>query len=187
MAKILSGAAWVAKFPNSARVDDLVEPFRSNAKKFIAALKKAGASVAVASTRRPPERAYLMHWCFKISAGLDPEKAETMPGVEIDWVHRDGGGNKDLLASKAAAGAMVAGYEIAFAPALTSRHIEGKAIDMDISWTTPTLRITNGTGQPITIKAGAKNGSNTELHKVGASFGVMKLVKDPPHWSSDGR
>jgi hypothetical protein len=186
MAKILSGAAWVAKFPNSARVDDLVEPFRSNARKFIAALKSAGATVAVASTRRPPERAYLMHWSFSISAGLDPEQVPGMAGVEIEWVHRNLTGVKDLAASKAAASAMVAGYDIAFAPALTSRHIEGKAIDMDISWTTPALTITNGAGQAVTISSGAKNGGNPELHKVGASYSVVKLVTDPPHWSIDG-
>lgn len=109
-----------------------------------------------------------------------------MAGVEIEWVHRDASGNKDLIASRAAANAMVAGYDIAFQPVLVSRHTEGKAIDMEISWSSPQLKIANGSGTVITIQTGAKNGSNAGLHKIGASYGVIKLVKDPPHWSSDG-
>jgi hypothetical protein len=33
-----------------------------------------------------------------------------------------------------------------------------------------------------------KNGTalNPVLHKIGASYGVIKLLSDPPHWSSDG-
>ena len=186
MPKTLSGPAWVAKFPTSTSTDDLVEPFQSNVKKFIAALKKAGAAVSISATKRPPERAYLMHWSFKISAGLDPAAVPAKPGVDIEWVHRDSKGNKNGPASKTAADLMVAGYDIAFEPALVSRHIEGKAIDMDVSWTAAELTITNGAGTDVTIKTGVKNGDNTELHKVGASYHVMKLVADHPHWSSDG-
>jgi hypothetical protein len=36
------------------------------------------------------------------------------------------------------------------------------------------------------ITGGPRDGSNPELIKVGATFGVMKLVSDPPHWSDDG-
>jgi hypothetical protein len=36
------------------------------------------------------------------------------------------------------------------------------------------------------IASGPRDGSNPELIKVGATFGVMKLVSDPPHWSDDG-
>jgi len=186
MAETLSGPVWVPKFPNSTSVDDLVDPFKSNAKKFIAALTKAGATVSISSTLRPKERAYLMHWSFEISGGYDPEKVPAMTGVDIEWVHRDAKGNKNLPASKTAADMMVTGYEIAYEPALASRHTEGNAIDMDIGWTTPELTITDGAGKTVTIKTGLKNGSNTELHKVGASFTVIKLLSDPPHWSNDG-
>ena len=186
MAKTLSGPVWIPKFPNSTSLDDLVDPFKSNAKKFIAALTKAGATVSIGSTLRPKQRAYLMHWSFKISAGYSPEKVPAMTGVDIEWVHRDDKGNANLPASKTAADLMVSGYDIAYEPALVSRHTEGKAIDMDISWITPELTITDGAGKTVTIKTGLKNGSNTALHKVGASFTVIKLPSDPPHWSIDG-
>jgi hypothetical protein len=26
----------------------------------------------------------------------------------------------------------------------------------------------------------------TDLHALGATYGVIKLVSDPPHWSDDG-
>ena len=186
MAKTLSSVAWVQKFPNSTSTDDLVDPFKANAKKFIAALTKAGANVSISSTLRPKERAYLMHWSFEISGGLDPEKVPEMAGVDIEWVHRDSKGVKNVAASKTAADMMVKGYDIAFEPALASRHTEGKAIDMDIDWTVKELTITDGAGKDVVIKTGDKDGSNPQLHKVGASYNVIKLVSDPPHWSSDG-
>jgi hypothetical protein len=81
---------------------------------------------------------------------------------------------------------MVQGYEIVYKPALTSRHTEGKAIDMAIKWEGD-LVIVNGKGSKVTIKTTPRNGSgNAQLHQVGSSFGVIKLSSDPPHWSSDG-
>lgn len=186
MAKTLSGPAWVQKFPTSTSTDDLVDPFKSNAKKFIAALQKAGATVSIGATLRPKQRAYLMHWSFEISRGFDPETVPEMAGVDIEWVHRDSSGRADLAASKTAADKMVSGYDIAFEPALVSHHSEGTAIDMDIAWSTGTLKITDGTGSDVTIASNPKSGGNTDLHKVGRSYGVIKLVSDPPHWSNDG-
>src|SRR4051812_41320393 len=67
-AKVKSGKYWVARAnanaKNSPRVEDLAEPFRSNAKAFIQALENAGAKVRVTSTRRDPKRAYLFHWSW---------------------------------------------------------------------------------------------------------------------------
>jgi hypothetical protein len=187
MAKELSGRAWVGKFSNSTSMDDLVDPFKSNVKKFIAALRAAGATVTVNATLRPRERAYLMHWSFKIArANTDPEKVPAMAGVDIEWVHRDEKGNTNVPASKTAAGMMVDAYEIAYEPALASRHTEGKAVDMDISWNSRDLTIKDASGKDVTIKTGLKDGSNSQLHTVGRSYGVIKLVSDPPHWSSDG-
>jgi hypothetical protein len=192
MAKILSGPSlsgpsWVTKFQNSASTDKLVDPFKSNAKKFIAALRAAGADVSINATLRPRERAFLMHWSFRVAReAYDPEKVPEMTGVDIDWVHKDAQGNPNLDASRFAAAQMVDGYDIAYRPVIDSRHTEGKAIDMDISWKSQELKITNGTGKDVSIKTGAKDGSNPELHKVGKSYGVIKLVSDPPHWSSDG-
>jgi hypothetical protein len=102
-------------------------------------------------------------------------------------VHTDAGGNVNLAASRAAAEAMVNAYRIVYKPALESRHTQGKAIDMNITWS-GTLRITNGRGQVVTITSTPRTGAdNRELHTVGTTFGVMKLVGDPPHWSEDGK
>ena len=65
-----SGPAWVARFPGSASPDDCIEPFRSSLKAFLAALAAAGAQVDIAATFRPSERAYLMHWSWKIAKNL---------------------------------------------------------------------------------------------------------------------
>jgi hypothetical protein len=187
MAKLLSGTPWVSNFPNSTSLDDLVDPFKGNVKKFIAALTAAGATVTVNATLRPKERAYLMHWSYKIAKdNTDPETVPAMAGVDIEWVHKDKDGNKSLAASRLGAKQMVDGFDVVYLPVLTSRHTEGKAVDMDISWTAQELKIKNNAGTVVTIKTGNKDGSNPELHKVGKSYGVIKLVSDPPHWSIDG-
>jgi hypothetical protein len=81
---------------------------------------------------------------------------------------------------------MVANYGIAFQPALTSRHTAGRAIDMTINWEGD-LEINKKDGTTVIITTSPRNGNNPELHAVGASYGVFKLVSDPPHWSDDGR
>src|SRR3954462_6980097 len=100
--KTLSGAAWVAKFPTSTSIADLADPFKGKADAFISALRKAGATVTISATLRPPERAYLMHWSFRIAKeGYDPAKVPVMTAVDIDWVHRDLKKQIDRAASKA--------------------------------------------------------------------------------------
>lgn len=179
--KQLSGAPWVSKFPTSRSIDDLKAPFKDAVTKFVAALKAAGASVSIAATHRPAERAYLMRHSWDISKGLvKPKDVPAREGVAIEWDH----GND--TASIDAAKAMVSGYEIAYRPSLTSRHIDRLAIDMSISWT-GTLSIVNAAGTTIEITSTPRTGKeNTDLHTVGGGYGVHKLVSDPPHWSSDG-
>jgi len=182
----LSGPAWVSRFPTSRSVDDLAEPFRTNVRRFIAALQASGATVSVADTLRPPERAYLMHFSFAIAReDFDPALADSMPGVDIQWVHPDSPTVPSRMAAKDAAELMVQGYQIAFKPVLTSRHTEALAIDMSISWT-GTLVIARADARLLAITATPRTGDNTLLHAVGASYGVIKLVRDPPHWSVDG-
>lgn len=187
----LSGAAWVDKFPTSTSVSDLITPFQTNVQSFLDALTAAGATYTLNATLRPPQRGYLMHYAWKIAkAALDPAKVPAYSGTgeapNIDWVHRDAAGKADLKASKAAAQAMVTAYDIAYEPSLTSRHFEGRAIDIDITWT-DTLTIKDATGKDVVIKSTPRTGEgNTELHAVGATYTVNKLVKDRPHWSDDG-
>ena len=81
---------------------------------------------------------------------------------------------------------MVQAYGIVFKPVLNSRHTEGKAIDMDITWQGH-LTIANAAGAQVAIATQPRTGAgNTTLQGVGATYGVRKLASDPPHWSSDG-
>lgn len=183
----LSGPDWVSKFPPSKSLDALIEPMRTGATQFVAALRAAGATVMVADTLRPPQRAYLMHYSFLIARqGLDPATVPAMAGVDIQWVHVDAAGAADVAASKAAAEKMVQTYGVVFLPVLNSRHTEGRAVDMDILWP-GTLNVARADGTMAAIASTPRTGAaNVELHAVGATYGVIKLVTDAPHWSADG-
>ena len=183
----LSGPQWVSKFPASISLDDLADPFRGSAKRFVAALTTAHATVIISDTLRPPQRAHLMHFSFSIAReSLNPSSVPAMPAVDIHWVHTNTAGQPDLASSRAAAEAMVQGYGIAFKPVLHSRHTEGLAVDMTIHWQN-NLVIAQADGTRQTIASLPRTGAgNTDLHLVGVGYGVKKLVSDPPHWSSDG-
>lgn len=176
----LSGPQWVSRFPGSRSIFDTKPPFLDKLSKFHQALVEAGINVKISATFRPPERAYLMHFSTKISKGqIDPRRVPPMAGVNIQWFH----GN--LAKSKTAATQMVRAYGIAFPPSLKSRHTQGLAIDMTLTWA-GTIKIKDATGAVKAIGAPRSGQTNTALHRVGASYGVIKLVSDPPHWSSDG-
>lgn len=182
----LSGSQWVNRFPGSSSTDELTEEFRTSVDNFVSAMRNAGATVTISATYRPPERAYLMHWSWKIvKQNTAPASVPAMDGVQIDWDHGDN------AASVAAARAMVNGYGIQnlnVPPALSSRHTERRAIDMSISWS-GTLRIENASGTNVEIATTPRTGMNTQLQDVGRTYGVIKFVggeSDRPHWSSDG-
>jgi hypothetical protein len=69
---------------------------------------------------------------------------------------------------------------------LTSKHISGKAIDMDITWTGE-LKVKKKDGAEVAVTYLADPNANTALHTVGESYGVKKLKNDAPHWSDDGK
>lgn len=188
----LSGAAWTSRFPNSIATGDLVSPFRENAAAFVGALRAAGAQVSIASTLRPSERAFLMHWCWRIVQGTaDPQHIPARQGINIKWDHTNPDGTYNQQQSISAAQEMVNSYGIQnlrTPPSLNSRHIEGNAIDMSISWA-GALTITGANGDDVVINSEPRTGMNTALHAVGASYGVIKYVggaRDKPHWSNDG-
>ena len=177
----VSGPQWCARFAPSTSLDDLVPDFGDRVRAFLSQLNRAGASVTIADTYRPVERAYLMHWCCMIGgSGQDPARAPAMKGVNIDWKH---GGS--IQKAREAARGMMAGYQIKLPAALVSRHTQRRAIDMTISWT-GTLKIRDFHGEMQSIATGPRNGANPKLIAVGAGFGVIKLPSDPPHWSDDG-
>lgn len=178
-----AGPEWCATFPGSVALGDLVQPFQDGVKGFVGALRTAGASVVISSTWRPSERAYLMHWCCLVAGYRDDDKifhqvaardVPAMTGVDIDWTC---GG--DAGAAIAAAVAMCKTFDIAFPAALVSRHTQRRAIDMTIKWQGSILV---GTRRGNRLPAAAQ----TDLVPIGATWGVMKLAKDPPHWSDDG-
>jgi hypothetical protein len=180
----LSGAAWwhanQARYPNSTQVSDLAPAFRTKVQAFLDALDAAGADYDIAATRRSADRAWLMHYSWAIAHGeVNPGSVQPRAGVDIQWDHGD------LQRSRQAARDMVNLFGMAHQAALTSRHIEGRAIDMNITWS-GTLRIQNKKGDPIDCTLPHNGAQNTRLHQVGASYGVHKLLSDPPHWSEDG-
>lgn len=184
-ALVLSGKDWVNKFPTSKSVADLDPTFGANVSKFLAALAAAGASVAINATYRPRERAYLMHYAFRIARqGLSPLEVPALAGVEIEWAHKSASGKLDLTASRNAAEEMVDAYGIAFKPALRSQHTQRLAIDMTISWAGD-LKIADAKGKLVTVGS-PRTGQNSTLVNVGATYKVIKLISDPPHWSADG-
>ncbi|MEG3156481.1 hypothetical protein ACKVMH_00955 [Lysobacter zhanggongensis] len=188
-----SGDHWVAwaniHARNSNRIEALEGSFRRNVETFVAVLESAGARVDVSATRRSPKRAYLFHWSWKIANGkCRPADADAAPmaGVGIRWDH----GND--LQSRSGALEMTRGFGLAmpprsiYPPALTSNHIAGRAIDMDIRWK-GTLRLPRSDGGMVSVAWTPAVNANLPLHGVGASYGVRKLRSDAPHWSFNGR
>jgi hypothetical protein len=190
MAKTKSGKSWVdwanVHAKNSDRVDDLADPFKANVKAFIKALEDAGAKIKVKATKRDAKRAYLFHWSWLIALDkCKPSAASAMAGVDIEWDHGD------AASSRAGAQEMVDGFGLAVppkstvAPSLTSNHIAGKAIDMDINWTCD-LKVKKKDGTTASVPFMSNPNVNSKLHAVAESYGVKKLKTDAPHWSSDG-
>lgn len=189
----LSGPEWAARYRGSSSPADLRFPFRGYVEAFIAALRTAGARVTVAATVRPPQRAYLMHWSWRIAnMTADAQRIPPMPGVDIRWEHTDAHGRYSNLASIAAAKAMVARFQmqrLGVAPSLTSRHTLGLGIDMTVCWN-GTLKIDDAMGHTVEIATLPRSGLNIVLQRVAATYGVIKYNRtglDQPHWSDNGR
>lgn len=181
----LSGAQWCSRFPTSASTDTLTSEFKNSCDAFISALQTSGAHITISATYRPPERAYLMHWCWKIKHGFNPSLVPHMDGVNIEWVH------PSLQNSIDAAISMVNGFglqNLNVAPSLHSLHTEKRAIDMSISWN-GNLLISKQDGTIVTINTLPRTGMNSQLKEVGRSYGVIKFIggaSDVPHWSVNG-
>lgn len=115
-----------------------------------------------------------------------PQNVPSYPGGYIKWNH--GTNDKSISSAKRMVNAFgMQGLHVA--PALNSRHTEGHAIDMNISWT-GVLKIINASGETIEINTSPCSGMNAKLHQVAKTYGVVKFrggFKDVPHWSTDGR
>lgn len=182
------GAVWWRKnqtrYPNSRDINTLEPTFLRHVSAFISALRAGGASVVVSSTRRSPQRAYLMHYAWLVATGqIEPSRVPPRPGVIIDW---DLGDDK---ASRKGAQEMVDLAGMAYVAALSSNHTRGTAIDMNISWKGSLTLKGPGSAPPWQITSTPRTGAgNTDLHAVAATvFAIRKLKSDPPHWSFNGR
>jgi hypothetical protein len=190
MAKTKSGSYWVtwanAYAKNSTSINDLEMNFRLKVQAFVKALEDAGITVAISATKRSEKRAYLFHWCWKISQDkVLAADVPAMAGVEIEWDHGT------AAASKAGAQQMVTGFGLAVPPnstnppSLVSNHISGKGIDMTLTWT-GSKKIKKKDGVVVDVAFNSNVNLNTALHAVGLSYGVKKLTTDKPHWSYNG-
>ena len=180
----LSGRAWLvaneARFPNSQSVSDLTPGFAAQVNAFLGALARARATVRISATRRNRSRAWMMHYSWRLARGeITPGDIPADPDADIIWDHGD------AAQSRRAAQEMVDFFHIAYRPSLTSNHIRGTAIDMTISWSDP-IEIVDAGGRTHRIDRPRSGADNTALHSVGASYGVLKLLSDPPHWSANG-
>lgn len=184
----LSGLVWVSRFPGFRTTDHLSPEFQVAADAFIAALRAGGASVAIANTFRPKERAYMMHWAHKIFRnGFNPANVPPMAGVHINWVH------PTMAQSVHAAEVMVTGFEIGHlgadtAPALNTLHATGEAIDMSITWAGQ-ISVAKQDGSVVVVNTLPRTGMNLQLKEIGLTYGVKKYVggnADKPHWSTTG-
>ncbi len=176
----LSGPEWVKQYTASTSLEDLSFPFRQYAQEFETALQAAGATIEVANTYRPPERAHLMHFCVLVAnRSIAPANVPPFAGVEIDWAHY----TNDLAVWWA--DKMATAYDIAYPPALRSNHTIGRAIDWYVEWK-GTLKVKDIDGNIVEIGEPRNSFDNDKLWDVGATYGVYKLPSDPPHWSLDG-
>jgi hypothetical protein len=190
----LSGKAWWDANEKidplnkkSSDIADLESDFGGKVKEFKKALDDAGTNISIDTTKRPKERAHVLHYAWQVAKGnVKASSVPAMSGVDIVWDH--GGDTK----SKAGAQEIITAASVASKPSLTSNHIVGKAIDWTITWTGD-LKIKKKDGTELAIKTAPRNGGdpgNTELHEVGKGYGVIKgifTIKDPPHWSFDGK
>lgn len=187
-----SGRIWTSRYRGSNDLHDLRPPFRGYTEAFIGALRASGAAVTINATYRHPKRAYLMHWCWKIAKSrVSPEDVPAMDGVPISWKHYDKDDKYSDPDSVAAAREMVRAFQmdrLGVAPSLKSRHTLGCGIDMTISWNGD-LQIRDAYGHLVEIDRLPRTGMNPQLHRVGASYGVVKYNRsgrDDPHWSDIG-
>ncbi|MCY1163574.1 hypothetical protein D9M71_32140 [compost metagenome] len=175
----VSGVDWCKLFLQSSSLNDLAEPFKTNAKKFINGMKMADITVVINTTWRPDQRSYLMYYSTAITRGqIAVDKVPPFPGVNIDWTHN---GNKE--AAVRAAKLMYQKYGVGNNPVGkpgSSNHNKKMAVDM---------RITNYNGKVVII-----DGERTEitswavLTQLGRKHNVIWYgVKDKPHWSHTGK
>ena len=98
--------------------------------KFLEMLTANNITTGEFTTKRPKQRAYLLHFSAEVKNGTTaPKDVPKEDGVDIIWDHGDD------AKSKKAAGEMVDAFGIVGPAALISNHIAGNAIDMKFDFT----------------------------------------------------
>ncbi|MCB5167533.1 hypothetical protein LG634_22225 [Streptomyces bambusae] len=199
--KSLSGAAWAQQFPASTRLEDLEAGYRTKVTGFVKAMRAGGIRVTPVTTYRPAERAYMMHYAWRImKKQITPDKvpafkpAKGQSPVNICWQHTDANGKYDAAASVAAATRLNTAFGTdpnnRVAPALNTLHTPRLAIDMNTTWSARSITVADKSGTPVTIATTPRTGLNSKLIAVGATYGVIHFAppkSDPNHWSYNGR
>ena len=191
-----SGRRIAERYPGSHDLNDLQDTdpnsFQQRVRRFIQALRQAGATVDPGSTYRSDQTQYLMHYAWRILNGkINPANVPPWPGIDIcwDWLKEDG--TQDLDASSEAAQEIVNFYHMGTNPAAApgkSHHRDHLAVDLSISWhgdiTIGDTTLEGGTGDP------REDGMNEQLWDFGHdNYGVTHNQgtgprADPPHWSN---
>jgi len=204
----LSGAHWKAtadaKWADSSSLSDLDSGFKASMDKFLEMLTANNITTGEYTTKRPKQRAYLLHFSVEVKNGTTaPKDVPKEDGVDIIWDHGDD------AKSKKAAGEMVDAFGIVGPAALISNHIAGNAIDMKFDFT-KMVKDKDG-NNTITYKKDGKEVSrplkiadeavmgvkakgrsissigDRELSKAGEDFGVKRHIdNDIVHWSTTG-
>ncbi|MBA2372638.1 MAG: hypothetical protein H0V74_00345 [Chloroflexi bacterium] len=204
-AQRLSGPHWKAIADQrwggaTPKVNELESSFASDLQMFVDMLAANGITHEFTSGLRPPERAYLFHWCVKVWKGkVAPRDVPAMPGVDIIWDH----GND--AKSRKAAEELADEFDLVGVAALKSNHSAGTAMDMtfDFKGNKKNEITYQLDGKTVTRKIKVYDEARTrqnnrgkvisgilkrELTKAGADFGVKRAVDDDiVHWSRTGR
>ena len=183
-----SGAEWVeiadaSGWSNRTDFAALDPSWGPRAEAFVAGLCAAGAEVRVTAGLRHPTRALLMHYAWGVAHGQYlPAQANEVcrgRGIHIEWDHGT------VAASRAAAQALVEAFDLVHQAAITSNHIRGLAIDMEIS-NLPASIVMNG--KTYTTERGASGeAAARSVAPIGRALGVIWFGSgDVVHWSHDG-
>ncbi len=187
--KILSGASWYDRanslgWSNSTDFASLDPTWGAKCQTFVEGLRASGASVEITAGLRHPKRAKLMHYAWNVSRGAKtPEEANTdcqADGIDINWDHGD------LATSKSEAGKLKSAFALVAEPSLTSNHIRGKAVDMNIK--NVPAKVTIGGKSYDTEAATRGSFDEDKVDHIGKQLGVIWYGPgDDVHWSHTGR
>jgi hypothetical protein len=168
-------------------VDDLDPLFKLKVRAFLKALQDAGATVTIGTTRRSDKRAYLFHWSWRIAVGNAKASAATAKAGRRhplgSWqrggqqARRPGDGRR-LRPRRPAEEHQSAVARQPPHPRQGDRH--------DDPCGSGTLKVKKHGGGIVDVSVHGERQPELEAARVGASYGVLKLKTDAPHWSLDG-